>query len=133
MEVNNIIVSDIDNGQLKYFTIKAAAVFQCPNCGKAWSSHMATIKVDLYACKICKKYKQTCKSCNDWIPPKFTEYRFKEAIDRVVTKYWERKRQYDDDDTAVEYEDKRYLHPRAQPPHNELVCERCMELGRPCW
>ena len=49
----------------------------------------------------------------------------------VVAKYWERKRQYDDTAVDNEYEDKIYLNPRA--PHEQSLCERCMELGRPCW
>ena len=97
---------------------------------------MATVVVDLYKCKVNKSdCEQRCKKCSQsWISPKFTKDRFKEAIDRVITKYWERKNQNDDDDDAASTlveDDKRRGNPRS--PHEQSLCKRCKKLGRPCW
>ena len=112
-------------------------MFKCDRCNNIWSSHMATVVVDLYKCKVNKSdCEQRCKKCSQsWISPKFTKDRFKEAIDRVINKYWERKNQNDDDDddatsTLVE-DDKCRGNPRA--PHEQSLCKRCKKLGRPCW
>ena len=97
---------------------------------------MATIIVDLYKCKANKSdCEQRCKKCShSWVSPKFTEDRFKEAIDRVITKYTERRNQNDDDDDAAStlVEDNKHRgNPRA--PHEQSLCKRCKKLGRPCW
>ena len=96
---------------------------------------MGTIVVDLYECRAKKSdCEQRCKKCPEsWIVPRFTEDRFKEAIDRVIAKYWERKSQDDDDDdynTMVD-DDRRRGKPRA--PHAQSLCKRCMKLGKHCW
>ena len=98
---------------------------------------MATILVDLYERRANKSdCEQRCKRCPEsWIVPRFTEGRFKEAIDRVIAKYWERKSQDDDNDDGIimvdDDDDSKEGNPRA--PHDQSLCARCMKLGRPCW
>ena len=98
---------------------------------------MGTTIVHLYEWKAKRSYcEQSCKKCAEiWIIPKFTEDRFKEAINRVIAKYWERKSQDDDDvDGNImvdDDDDSQEGNPRA--PHDQSLCARCMKLGRPCW
>ena len=96
---------------------------------------MATILVDLYERRANKSdCEQRCKRCPEsWIAPRFTEDRFKEAIDRVIAKYQERKSQDDDnaDGNTMVDDDRHRGNPRA--PHNQSLCRRCVKLGRPCW
>ena len=94
---------------------------------------MGTIVVDLYECKANKSdCEQRCKKCvGSWIVPRFSEDRFKGAIDRVIAKYWERKSQDDDDDAAGVDDDRHGGNP--QVPHEQSLCKRCIELGKPCW
>ena len=133
MEENGITVMYTDHKNLKYFTIKVKALFKCDECGKVWSSHMATIVVDLLECKANKSdCEQRCRRCPEsWIPPKFTKDQFKEAIDMVITKYWERKNQIDNDDSTPIDNDRYRGNPRS--PHEQSMCKRCIKLGRPCW
>ena len=54
-------------------------------------------------------------------------------MDRVITKYWDRSKQDDDDgnDSIVVDDDK---HTGTLPAlHVQSLCERCMKLGEPCW
>ena len=132
MEENDIRVTNADHKKLKHFTIKVEALFKCHKCGRGWSSHMATVVVDLLECKAKKSdCQQRCKICPEgWVPPKFTEDRFKEAIDRVIAKYWERKSQDNDNITPIDND--RYRG-NPQAPHEESLCKRCIKLGKPCW
>ena len=97
-----------------------------------WSSHNATIGVNLYGCRVDKYYRQRCRKCIDhlWAIPEFTVDQFKEAIDRVMKIYWMRKRQHDDNDDTVN-DDGNKKYPRK--PHEPSLCEKCKNLGRPCW
>ena len=133
LEENGITVMYTDHKKLRYFTIIAEALFKCHDCGKVWSSHMATSVIDLLECKAIKSdCKQKCRSCPEsWILPKFTKNRFKEVIDRVIAKYWERKNQIDDDD-STSIDNGRYRG-NPQPPHEQSLCKRCIKLGKPCW
>ena len=132
MEENGITVTDADHKKLKYFTIKVEALFECHKCGRTWSSSMATVVIDLLECKANKSdCQQRCKICPEgWVPPKFTEDRFKEAIDRVIGKYWERKSQDNDNITPI---DNDWYRGNPRAPHEESLCERCTTLGKPCW
>lgn len=133
MEKNGITVSLTDDKKLIYFTVKVEALFKCGSCKRSWSSHMATIKIDLYKCKVDRRNcRQRCIRCTSvdegWANPKLTEDRFKDAIERVIIKY--RKREMQNDDGLVD-NDGHQGNPQA--PHEESLCERCMILGRPCW
>ena len=134
LEENGIVVRYTDHKKLRSCTIKVEALFECGYCGKAWSSHMGTVVVDLVRCKPNKfGCRQRCKKCPEgWTFPKFTEDRFKEAIVRVISKYWERKNQNDDDIASTLADDDNYRG-NPQAPHEQSLCERCMKLGRPCW
>ena len=95
---------------------------------------MGTTIVHLYEWKAKRSYcEQSCKKCAEsWIIPKFTEDRFKEAINRVIAKYWERKSQDDDADSNTMVDDDRHRgNPRT--PHDQSLYRICMKLGRPCW
>ena len=134
LKENGITVSETDHKKLKSCTIKVEAMFKCGYCGKAWSSHTATIVVDLVRCKTNKfGCKQRCKNCPEgWTLPKLTKDRFKEAIVRVISKYWERKNQNDDDNASTLADDDNHWG-NPQAPHEKSLCERCMKLGHPCW
>ena len=143
MRENGITVNFTDRTNLKYFTVKAEALFRCDNCGSMWSSHMATIVVDLYKCRVNRSNcQQRCRMCTEsWAWPRLTEDRFRKIMNRVITKYWDRSKQDDDDDNGIVVdddddstivdEDKHTETP--QGPHQQSLCERCMKLGRPCW
>ena len=89
-----------DHKKLKCYTVKVEALFQCSRCDHGWSSHMATIVVNLGKRKVNRfKCGQGCRNCvGSWSMPKFTEDRFKEIMDGVTAKYWERKERIDGDD-----------------------------------
>ena len=66
MQENDIRVNFTDHKNIKYFTVKAEALFRCNNCGAMWSSHMATIVVDLYGCRVNRSNcHQRCKRCTE--------------------------------------------------------------------
>ena len=139
LKENGITVSDTDHQRLKRFTIKIETLFECGCCDKAWSSHMGTIVIDLVNCKPNRSgCRQRCKNCDchkSWAFPRYTEDQFKEAIDRVIAKYWERKNQNDHDDNyyASTLVEDNIHRGNPQVPHEQSLCKRCMELGRPCW
>ena len=61
--------------------------------------------------------------------------KLEEIMEKVITKYWERRRSSNDgdgdgDSTLVDGNVRRG-NPRR--PHEQSLCERCAELGRPCW
>ena len=132
LEENDITVSYSDPKLLQCFTIQVEALFACHDCDNAWSSHMATIKIDLFEREVNRSdCHQRCKKCPEsWISPKMTEDRFKEAVDRVITKYWERKKKTDEDDKEI---DNDQYSGNPQAPHEQSLCKRCIKLGRPCW
>ena len=138
MEENGITVSYRDPDKLKYFTIQVEALFECHkvNCGNAWSSHMATIEIDLLECKVNRSdCEQRCKKCpaKSWICPKLTEDRFREAVDRVIVEYWKRKNKNDEDDDGSRPIDNNRYRGNSRSPHEQSLCKRCMKLGAPCW
>ena len=114
LEENGITVNYTDHRNLKYFTVRVEAFFRCENCNTMWSSHNAIIGVNLYGCRVDKNYRQRCKNCMNWVIPELTIDLFKEAIDSIVKKYWQRKGQDDDsDDTVIDDGDKGY----SRKPH----------------
>jgi len=129
---NDIEVCDDDPKYLKYFTVKGEALFECDECDSRWSSHNTTVKVDLLRQEVSKKYTQKCKSCDYWATPLFTRDRFERIMNKVIEKYEKRvdndgklfTTDNDDDDGFVGC---------TQAPHMEEYCERCKELGGPCW
>ena len=139
MEENSIMVSDKDCSTLRCYTVKVNASFECDICDRRWSSHMATIVVNLYECKVDRfSCGQRCKECfTSWRYPKFTEHQFEEIIDRVIAKYWERKSQDDDGDGGADSDNNTLVDDKhtgnQQILHEQSLCERCITLGRPCW
>ena len=133
LKENDIIINYVDHKNLKYFTVRGKALFECVICNFRWSSHNATIKVDLYRRRVVKSYAQKCKRCYNWVSPKFTADQFREVIGRVIQNYHNRKSQLlDDGDIDTLIVDNTYER-NPQAPHEQSLCERCAELGRPCW
>ena len=126
-----IIIKHSDHKMLKYYTVKVEGLFMC-DCGKTWSSFMATVKVDIDLKHLTKTYTQACKRCKDWVTP---SYQLEDVMERVISKYFERKKALATgnargDNTLV---DGGLRIGNARGPHEESLCERCQELGRPCW
>jgi len=139
---NDIEVDDDDPKYLKYFTVKGEALFECDECESRWSSHNTTVKVDLLRQEVSKKYTQKCKSCDYWATPLFTRDRFERIMNKVVEKYEKRVDKNgqlftidndDDDDDDDDNDDDDEFTGHTQAPHMEEYCERCKELGGPCW
>ena len=86
--------------KLKRFIVKVEALFKCNNCDHGWSSHMATIVVDIHKREVDRcGCRQKCRECvGRWSIPEFTEDRFKKIMGGVITKYWERKEKIDEGD-----------------------------------
>ena len=134
LEENNIRINSDDHKMLKYYTVKVKGLFTC-KCGKRWSSHKTTIKINLYRKRLTKVYRQRCKRCRKrpWVKPFI---HLTNVMEKVIYKYKERKESLDrgerghGDNTVVDSNVERG-NPRA--PHEESLCERCEELGRPCW
>ena len=132
LSVKGITVKYNDDKMLKYYTVKVEGFFDC-DCGKTWSSYMATLKVDLYLKGITWIYKQACKSCGEWVSPSF---QLEDVMERVITKYYERQKLLASgkafgDNTLVDSDLRRG---NAQGPyHEQSLCERCQEMGKPCW
>ena len=56
------------------------------------------------------------------------------VMEKVITKYHERKKSSNDDQAAdVSLVDSNVVRGNPRGPHEESLCERCEELGRPCW
>ena len=121
-----------DHKMLKYYTVKVEGLFKCI-CGKpAWSSYMATVKVDLYLKCLTRVYKQACKKCKRWVTPSFL---LEDVMERVIAKYYERKRSLESGCAAGDHTlvDSDARMGSARGPHEQSLCERCQELGKPCW
>lgn len=132
MEEKDIRINYNDHKMLKYYTVKVEGHFKC-QCGNTWSSYMATIKVDLYQKRITKIYKQACKKCQQWATPSF---QLEDVMERVIHKYFERKESLDNgevDSSGNTLVDSSVHHGNPRGPHAESLCERCQELGKPCW
>ena len=125
---NDIEVDKDDPNYLKYFTIRGEALFECDVCDSHWSSYNATIKVDLLAQNISRKYTQKCKTCECWASPQFTRDRFQRIINQVIEKY---KNRVSRNGRCPPHQEG--LNGHTQAPHMEEYCERCQELGGPCW
>ena len=128
MRERGIRIQHSDHKMFKYYTVKVEGLFRC-KCGKAWSSFMATVKVDLCLKCITKTYQQACKRCKQWVTP---SYQLEDVMERVIAKYYERKERgiAIGDQTLV---DNDVRTGNARGPHEQSLCERCQELGRPCW
>ena len=131
LKEKGIIIKYDDHKMLKYYTVKVEGFFMC-DCGKTWSSYMATVKVDIYIKRLTKTYTQACKRCGDWVTP---SYQLDDVMERVISKYFERKNtlaigRAAGDNTLVDNDMRRG---NTRGPHEESLCERCQELGRPCW
>ena len=127
---NGIEVDDDDRSYLKYFTVKGEALFECHKCDSRWSSYAATIKVDLFTPKITRKYRQKCKTCEYWASPQFTRDQFQCIINRVIDKYNSRATR---NIHHPPHSQEVFIIRTAPKPHTQELCERCQELGRPCW
>ena len=128
--MENDIENDGNNpNYLKFFTVRGEALFECDECNSRWSSCNSTIKIDLFTQNITRKYTQKCKICDYWATPQFTRDRFERVMNKVIDKYEDR----------VARNGKRLPHSQdefsgfTQAPHMEEYCERCQELGVPCW
>jgi len=130
MMENDIEVDVDDPKYLKYFTVKGEALFECDECDSRWSSYNTTVKVDLFRQEVSKKYTQKCKACNFWATPLFTRDRFERIINKVIEKYEERLESDGQLNTAGDSDG---FAGHTQAPHMEEYCERCKELGKPCW
>ena len=125
MKQKNIEMYDNVPKYLKHFVAYGEALFFCNDCGisSRWSSHNATIKVNLISKCVQRKYKQRCKKCRYWATPQFTKDRFESVITRVLKCCKKRKaiRRY----CKVITSGHTGRHPRR-------LCERCKALKRPC-
>lgn len=132
LKENSITIKENDHKMLKYYTVKVKGLFKC-KCGKnTWSSHKTTIKIDLYHKRLKKVYRQKCRKCKQWTSPSF---HLEDVMKKVISKYHERQESLDSgnangDSTLVDGNVQRG-NPRR--PHEQSLCERCEELGRPCW
>ena len=114
--------------KLKYFTVRGEGLFECKGCDNRWTSHNATIKVDLFKKCISKKFRQRCKHCpTQWATPFFTDDRFEEIMEKVADKYKRRLKGDDHDNKSV------FVAAGNGKPHPQQYCEKCQELGTACW
>ena len=129
MKIYKMNVQKYSPNKLKYFTVRGEGLFECGGCDNRWTSHNASIKVDLFKKCVSRKFKQRCKFCpNHWATPYFTADRFEEIMDKVVSKYESRLKGTDHDQPA----------PSAEAgyggkPHMQEHCEKCQLQGLPCW
>ena len=131
MKENNIVVRKKDPSFLKYFHVKVIGDFECNDCTSDWTCYNATIIVDLYEREISKKYKQYCRGCQEsWSHLYFTNKQFDHIADRVITYYKMRK---EAGGTVPAIENNGSYSSKAFMAHAEEDCERCYELGEPCW
>ena len=130
LKETDIVIKYTDHKMLKYYTVKVEGLFTC-NCGKTWSSYMATVQVDLYLKRITQTYRQACKRCQNWVTP---TYQVEDVMERVISKYHERKKLLASGNThgdSTLVDNVRRGNPQA--PHEQSLCERCQQLGKPCW
>ena len=130
LKKEDIIVRKDDHKKLKCYTVKVRGVFKC-TCERTWSSHKTTIKINIFLKRLTKRYRQKCKRCKKWVSPAI---KLEEVMEKVITKYRERRGSSDgggDGDSTLVDGNVRRGNPRS--PHEQSLCERCEELGRPCW
>ena len=123
---------DEDPNYLKYVTVMMEAQYECAKCSLKWPSQTATIKIDLMRCCISKKYRQRCKRCgNHWALPRIRSDKFKSVVKEITRHIWNTQNfQNAGRLPAV------YSKPEGEPPtpdHSVGYCERCIELGGPCY
>jgi len=128
MQENDIEVYHHDEKKLKYFTVKGEGLFECEQCNSRWTSHKTTIKINLFLQRVSKKYQQRCKECDNWVTPLFTSDRFEDIVDKVLDKFEER---LEENEHLVDSDEEYSV--SSQAPHMRENCERCLELGVPCW
>ena len=89
MNIYEYGVCDDDLDYTIYFTVMVDAEFECRKCLFKWSSHSATIKIDLgYRC-ISKKYRQRCKRCNSfWALPRIRSDKLKSLVEKIMKHLW---------------------------------------------
>lgn len=125
MRIYEYGVCDDDLDYSIYFTVMVEAQFECSKCNFKWSTHNATIKVDLRRRCISKKYRQRCKRCNSfWALPRIRSDKLKSVVEKIMDHCWNMQ------DAG------RFLPFGAEPStpdHSEECCERCKELGEPCY
>jgi len=132
LEEEDITITSDDPKMLKYYTVKVKGLFTC-KCRHKWSSHKTTIKIDLYRKRLTKVYRQKCKRCKKrpWVRPSF---HLASVMEKVISKYHERKKLRNDNQSAdVTLVDSDVVKGNPRRPHEQSLCERCEELGGPCW
>ena len=129
LKEKGIVVKKDDHKKLKKYTVKVRGVYKC-KCGRTWSSHKTTIKIDIFHKHLTKVYRQRCKRCKRWASPSFN---LEEVMEKVIAKYCERSADDGDTNGDSTLVDSNVHRGNPRSPHEESLCERCMELGRPCW
>ena len=125
MNIYDYGACDDDSDYQIYFTVTVEAQFECSKCNFKWSSHNATIKIDLRRRCISKKYRQKCKRCSSyWAIPRIRSDKLKSIIKKVMEHIWK----MEDAGRFVPFGKE-----SLSPDHGEGFCERCQELGEPCY
>ena len=128
MKRHKMSVQKYSQQKMKYFTVRGEGLFECESCNNRWTSHNATIKVDLFRKSVSKKFKQRCKRCpTQWVTPFFTDDRFEEMMDKVADKFKSRLEGEDHNSQPVP------LAAGNGKPHPQQYCEKCQQLGTACW
>ena len=115
-----------DYNHMKNFVLMVEGQFKCNKCNFKWSSYTATIEIDLINRCISKKYRQKCKRCeNFWALPCIVSEEFKSIFRQVIQ-------------GCVETEEtgQPVSINRDEPStsdHTVAYCEKCQELGEPCF
>jgi len=132
---SNVIIRKNDPIFLRYFTVKVKGWFGCGVCYHRWISYNTSVKVDLLEKEV-KMYQQMCKggnaSCYTWTEPYLRKEEF-EIIAKTVIKYYKQRRKAGGIVPWYEFENSGLDKRMATRCHNERFCERCLELGEPCW
>ena len=130
IKIHKMNIKKYGHHKLRYFTVRGEGLFECGGCANRWTSHNATIKVDLFKKFVSRKFTQRCKYCpNQWATPLFTDDRFEEIMDKVAEKHESRLEEDEDNEQPV------FIAAAAGngKPHLQQYCEKCQELGKPCW
>ena len=129
IKIHQMNVKKYDHHKFRYVTVRGEGLFECGGCDNRWTSHNATIKVDLYKKCLSRKFTQRCKYCpKHWATPFFTDDRFEEIMDKVAEKYENRLVEDEEDEQPVFV-----VAAGNGKPHPQQLCEKCQELGKPCW
>ena len=139
---SNIVVRKRDPDYLRYFIVKVKGWFVCPKCYHKWICCNASVKVDLLEMEV-KMYKQICRGggpgrlstvvyCKAWAELCLTKEEF-EVIAKTVIQYYKQRRKAGEIVPFYEFKNTRLDKRKATRVHSEDLCERCLELGEPCW